>query len=505
MSRLSRATRLHERRDFDSIVIGASMNTLPETQRTVIPKRAAWLALFFLLGSALANAQSLPPLPVLPLDTYEPAIREPIEAAWNDAAARPEDPARNGILGMALYAHEQYEFAVPCLERAQALDSGDGRWAYYLGRAELHLARYDRSAAALLEALRHRSDYLPAQVLLAQALLDAGRLDQSLSLYELLAANYPDLPEVQYGLGRIAATRGDTEVAAEHFRKACAVFPSFGAAHFALARVYRDLGQTERAREQLSLYQEDKLGWPIVSDPWLADITSLRNSATDHLRRGINLAADGRLQEAADEHEAALEVDPELIQTRINLIRLYGELGQPAKAEEHYRAALEMDPNLAEIHYNYGVLLAAQQKTAEAAEAFRKALERNPGYAEAHNNYAYFLMASGDLAEAAKHYQAALETKPDYSSAHFNLARILIQQGQIDDAIEHLRLALEPESEETPRYTYALAAAYARAGNHPEALRYMQQAREGATARDQSALLSAIERDLRRLEQETSP
>jgi tetratricopeptide (TPR) repeat protein len=242
-----------------------------------------------------------------------------------------------------------------------------------------------------------------------------------------------------------------------------------------------------------------------VPDPLLVDIVGLRNSATDHLRRGIQLAEKGQLQEAAEEHEAALEVDPELIQARINLIRLYGELDRPEEAEKQYRAALDTDPNLAEIHYNYGVLLASQQRSTDAADAFRRAVELKPAYAEAQNNYAYLLMTSGRLEDAAHHYRTALETKPDYPAAHFDLARILIQQGEIDDAIEHLRQTLSPEGEETPRYTYALAAAYARAGNRSEALKYMEEARQKASARGQSDLLSSIERDLRRLEQEASP
>ena len=124
-----------------------------------------------LLTDALAAAQSLPPLPQLPLDTYEPAIREPISGAYDAVLAKPGDAARNGILGMVLYAHEQYEYAAPCFERAHALDPGEGRWAYYLGRAQFYLARYDRAVASLGETLRLRPGYLPAEVRLAQALL----------------------------------------------------------------------------------------------------------------------------------------------------------------------------------------------------------------------------------------------------------------------------------------------------------------------------------------------
>ena len=54
------------------------------------------VAAVVVLAAAPAQAQSLPPLPELPLDTYEPAVREPIAAAYEKALEDPEDAARNG-------------------------------------------------------------------------------------------------------------------------------------------------------------------------------------------------------------------------------------------------------------------------------------------------------------------------------------------------------------------------------------------------------------------------
>jgi Tfp pilus assembly protein PilF len=224
-----------------------------------------------------------------------------------------------------------------------------------------------------------------------------------------------------------------------------------------------------------------------------------------HLRRGIDLAEDGQLQAAAQEHEKALDADPTLVQAHIDLIKIYGLLNQPDQAESHYRAALALNPNLAELHYNYGVLLTGRARYTEAAESFRRALDLNPSLAEAHNNYAFLLMMSGHLEEAAQEYRAAISNKPDYRAAHFNLGRILIQQGKVREAISHFLLTLTPSDEETPRCTYALAAAYARAGDTENALKYMRQAQSEAAALGQAELRNSIEKDLRLLEQKISP
>jgi tetratricopeptide (TPR) repeat protein len=428
------------------------------------------VALILASGPSVAKP-SVPPLPSLPLETYEAGLREPMAEAYQSAEQQPEDAERNGRLGMLLYANEQYELAAACFERAQAFSGGAGPWAYYLGRAQVYLARSDPAGASLREALRLRPGYLPARLLLAKSLLDAGHTDESRALYQALVDELPLTAEAHYGLGRIDAARGQLASAVEHLQKACALLPGFGAAHFALARAYRDLGQKEKAQEHLALYQKDKLGWPTVPDPLLAAILELKTGANARLRKGIQLAEAGELGPAAEEHEKALVADPKLVRAHVNLIRLYGMLGQPEKAGEHFRAAVALDPS----------------------------------QAEAQNNYAFLLMTSGKLEDAAQHYRAAIEIRPDYRTALFNLGRILVQQGRIPEAIEHLRKTLTPEDEETPRCAYALGAAYARAGKRDEALKYLRQARQEAAARGQAELLGSIERDLRALEQGTSP
>jgi predicted Zn-dependent protease len=140
-----------------------------------------------------------------------------------------------------------------------------------------------------------------------------------------------------------------------------------------------------------------------------------------------------------------------------------------------------------------------------AIEAFRKAVELNPAHADAQNNLAYLLMTTGKLDEAAEHYRDALNARPRYRAAHFNLARILVQQGKPGEAIQHLEETLLPEDAETPRFTYALGAAWARAGNRVEALRYMREARGKAAALGQTDLLASIDKDLRALEPGASP
>jgi len=146
------------------------------------------------------------------------------------------------------------------------------------------------------------------------------------------------------------------------------------------------------------------------------------------------------------------------------------------------------------------VVLVQQRRPREAAEAFQRALAINPNYAAAHNNLGNMLEADGRTAEAESHYRAAIANDPTYRLARFNLGRVLVAQQKHAEAIAEFEKTLEPEDAETPRYLYALSAAWVRAGNREKGLRYGTQAQQKAESLGQTELAATIARDLRRLE-----
>jgi uncharacterized protein HemY len=59
---------------------------------------------------------------------------------------------------------------------------------------------------------------------------------------------------------------------------------------------------------------------------------------------------------------------------------------------------------------------------------------------------------------------------------------------------------LVPEDDKTPAYLYALGATYGRAGDRVQAIQYLEQAKQLATSRGQSALVAEIDQDLGQVE-----
>jgi tetratricopeptide (TPR) repeat protein len=458
---------------------------------------AALLILFF--GGFIQAAGVPPSLPQIDPAAYPPEIREPLSSALRAVVLAPNDPTAVGRFAMLLHAHDQLQLASETYDRAAALSPDAFEWIYLAGVTRERRGEYGEAASRLRRATELRPGYPAARFRLAEALVASGELDQSGRLYEGLTGEPGFGSVARYGLGRIQAARGNFAPAVAHLREAVRLHGDFGAALYMLALAYRGLGQREEAQAALAAYEQHRLGTPPVPDPVLDSVRNLVDRPVDRVRRATELERAGRATEAIAELERALQMDPSLVQARVNLISLYGRSGQAERAEEQYRAGLAIDANLPELHYNYGVLLVSTGREGDAAIAFERALALNPGDAKTHNNLGQLLERKSQPGAALEHYQQAIHHDPASRVARFNLGRMLVATGRPLDAVKEFELLLSPEDDDTPRYTFALAAAYARAGRREEARRYGNAALELARRKGQMELAASIERDLERL------
>ena len=441
----------------------------------------------------------LPEVPRLPLEQYAPDLRVRVEEALARVERTPRAAQAIGGLGMLLHAYDQLEPAMACYRRARALEPSALEWPYLEGVVQEALGDHGAATGALRGALEAQPSFLPARLKLAEVLLATGDVTGGEVLYLGVLADHPRAPQASYGLGRVETARGRAAAAAERNLEATRLFAAIGAAEYALALAYRDLGREEDARQHLALYQKHWLDAPPLEDPVLEQVRQLKGGAAQHLAEGVRLGQAGDTRGAIREHESALQEDPQLAQAHANLISLYARLQEWDKAEEHYRAAIALRPGLADVYYDYGVALSQQDRRLEAAIEFRKTLEINPYHARAHGNLGALLLAEGSGEEAAGQLKTALENDPGNRLARFNLARFLVGQGRLGEAIVELQKILTPEDEETPRYLFALSAAYVRSGDREKGILYGREAQRKAEAFGQKALAASIEKDLRSL------
>ncbi len=455
------------------------------------------------LASVVLYACSGAPLPELPHLDFEgflPSVRQEVQRAYAAAREKPRDSAVNGELAMVLHAHRQHTAAEICYRRVCLLEPDEFRWRYYLGVVQAAQNKHAEAVVTFREAVRRDPGYVPAWLRLADSLLELGLVTEAEAAYLEASQADPNSASAFYGRGRVKAAQGDLRGAAALYEKACEIFRDYGAAHYALALIYRRLGEDDASRRHMRLAEEHKLTIPPIRDPLLAEIQRRNAGAVDLVQAGLALEAEGKLGESVEAHLRALEADPNLVQAHVNLISLYGRLGETEKATQHYHAALRLNPDQAECHYNYGVLLFEQDRMSEAKQSFMRALEINPFYAEAHNNLGHLLEKEGRLTEALKHYREAVASKPDYRLARFHLGRALAHQRRYGEAIAQFRKILSPEDEQTPTYLYALGATYARSGDRSRAVWFLRQAREKAVLLGQTQLAGSVSRDLATLE-----
>jgi tetratricopeptide (TPR) repeat protein len=456
---------------------------------------AGALALAVLAHPAVSQT-SLPPLPSLALDLFPPAAREAVSGVHAKATRMPTDPQAVGALGRVLQAWEQWEAAHLAYARAGALAPDVSDWHYLDGIVLQRLARHAEAGVRFRQAVAASPDYLPARVKLADALFEAGDLDESARLFEALSREPATEPMGRFGLGRIAAVKGQHEAAISHLQDALNRFPAWGAAHYALALSYRALGRRDLAQRALDQHARHGPGWPVLEDPVLASVNGLRDDAVASLQRGLKLADAGDLAGAIAAHEAAVARNPSLAQAHANLISLYGRTRDWMKAEQHYNTVVALGYNLDDAHYDYGVLLGLQEKWDQAAEAYRRAVDVNSLHSRAHNNLGQILERQGKTTAASEAYRRAVSSQPQFRLARFNLGRTLVLLGRTPEAILELHKLVEPRDAETPLYLFGLAGAYRKANRKAEALTWATEARRLALEHGQRDLAQAIERDL---------
>lgn len=446
---------------------------------------------------AAGDRPQIPDVPKLTITDLPGEVRDQVREAYDHARKDPHSAEASGKLGMLLDLYNRPDQAVLCYKRAHQLDPRAFKWLYYLGLLEEKQGHLEEGVETLQGALRIKPDYLPARLKLADSLFTEGKLDESRQIYFAVVRQFPDRAEAYDGLGRIELAHGDPAAAGQAFRKACELFPPYGAAHYQLAQLDRKLGKTEESNHQLALYAKNRTLVPPVEDPLRDELRSLDRAAASLLERGIELEQAGRLQDAISAHEEALRLDPGLMQAHVNLIILYGRAGDFHKAEQQYQKALKLNPEkYPDAYYNYGVLMVKENRFDTAQAAFTKALEIRPLYADAHNDLGYLFERRGKLEEAAAEYRKAVEERPDFRKAHFNLGRILVNQQRYSEGIEQFQQTLTPTDDDTPSYLYALGAACGRAGDRAKAVEYLHQAKQEAAARKQNDLVADIERDL---------
>jgi tetratricopeptide (TPR) repeat protein len=226
--------------------------------------------------------------------------------------------------------------------------------------------------------------------------------------------------------------------------------------------------------------------------------------------------------------------DNSIAHNNLGLVSL--DQGRPTEATAHFREALRINPIDGKAYYNLGLVLCQQGHTEEAAAEFRKAIELNPTDGKAHNNLGVVLCQQGRMEQGIAEFRAALEIEPDDAEADKNLGNAVFRRGSAAEAIGYEQKALELQPADAsaqndlawmlatapqpslrdgaravklamqacrssggnnPLTLRTLAAAYAEAGQFPDAVQTAQRALQLAQAQSNTNLAGTLLRELK--------
>lgn len=149
---------------------------------------------------------------------------------------------------------------------------------------------------------------------------------------------------------------------------------------------------------------------------------------------GTYLMHQGRLDEAMDQFQKALQINPRDVNSLVSVGNTWFRKGNYDEAAVYYRRALEVNPNSPEAHANLAVILANRGQTDEAIEHDRQALLGNPNHLTANGNLAVLLARQGRYAEALEYYQKVLAIDNEQPLTRVNLALALSALGRTNEA-----------------------------------------------------------------------
>ena len=198
---------------------------------------------------------------------------------------------------------------------------------------------------------------------MAVGFYENGKTPEAIRYLALVLANDPNHAEANHLMGFIRLGRGQYEEAVKHFKKALETNPDMLTCKNNLGAAYMHL---ERYEEASIIFKELSQS-PLYTSPWLAFV----NLGWADYQMGMT-------QEAIDETEMAISLNPELCLGYNNLGIYYNETGRTDKAISNLNEAVKTCANYAEPHLHLGMIYHNQGENDKAYKHFARCAELSP-------------------------------------------------------------------------------------------------------------------------------
>jgi Tfp pilus assembly protein PilF len=153
-----------------------------------------------------------------------------------------------------------------------------------------------------------------------------------------------------------------------------------------------------------------------------------------HYRAANELVKSKRYQEALDEINEAIELNPNYYEAWLTKAVIFQLTGHTEAAIMRLTELVKRRPNMIEARINLGLLYKQTKEYKNAEIEFRKAIEIYFYNFSAHYNLANLLLEQNKMEEALKQYRICLKLSPDNAMAHNNMGVIYLHKNYLEEA-----------------------------------------------------------------------
>jgi tetratricopeptide (TPR) repeat protein len=268
---------------------------------------------------------------------------------------------------------------------------------------------------------------------------------------------------------------------------------------------------SNRIRHALALRRAGKTGEAI--ECLQNAIRQVPQDAELHFQLGTVLAGDGQTDEAELRFTQALNLNPRLVEARVNLALCCGTRGAISAAVEHLQQAQADKPNDARIGFLLGQAAQALRNQGETVQVratmpvsdpewdareldeLSRTIESEPDFVDAFLSLSDGEVEPSVFAILLRTIQAALERQPEHAELHHHCGRVLERLGRRQAAIDANERAVRID----PKFTRALielGKLYQQTDRNADATTRLEQAvAAGAEYADVYYLLGNLYRD----------
>lgn len=497
-------------------------------RRTVFAAAAGCVFLLAAASGTMFRVTAMPKesLPALDVKSLGPYYAKRVVEMYRELQSHPSNELLAERIASVLHYRKQHSAAEEWFHFLSKRNPGSARYLYELGLVQAQYPDFAAAVRSFATAVRLDSRNTDAKLQFGLALLETGKIDESLAILQDLVHRDPRNHYAYYGLGRLYAAKEALPQAIGAYRKALDLLPDFKACRLALAHALILQSKREDAERELAAAERpgsNKAPW---EDPIAKAVEAEFPTAAEWVRRGGEATERGDPVTALRANLTALEADPERGDAQINLILLYAMCGETEKSaaafqtavariseedrEEQAKLAAERrntggtapgspakclsapSTRLAQAHLNFGLALMEHGKLDQAERVLREGLGVGSLDPQLYNALGALAQRQNQMEKALGYYRQAVKTKPDFPLAQYNLGRLLFSRSQFGDAEDHFLLALDPEPQ-AGQFLDQILSVYAQGQNQNHTLGFMRHAHRLFAERKQEILTARIE------------